>query len=127
MRSQKARSPKVRTPRASKAFDMSALEALSIADLTGVIDAAIELRAQRVVEAREALKQDMEAKAQALGLSVNEVLGMRRGRGGAGKPRGPAPIKYRGPKGEAWSGRGRPPRWLAALEAKGHKREKYLV
>ncbi len=28
-----------------------------------------------------------------------------------------APIKFRGPNGETWSGRGLAPRWLAALEA----------
>ena len=37
------------------------------------------------------------------------------------------PIKYRGPKGETWTGRGLAPRWLAALEAKGKKRERFLV
>jgi DNA-binding protein H-NS len=37
------------------------------------------------------------------------------------------PIKYRGPKGETWTGRGLAPRWLAALEAKGKRRERFLV
>ena len=31
-------------------------------------------------------------------------------------------IKYRGPKGETWTGRGLATRWLAELEAKGKKR-----
>ena len=35
--------------------------------------------------------------------------------------------KYRGPAGEPWAGRGRTPIWLAELEAKGKKRETYLV
>jgi DNA-binding protein H-NS len=35
---------------------------------------------------------------------------------------------YRHPKtGETWSGRGRPARWLAALESAGHKRDSYLI
>jgi DNA-binding protein H-NS len=37
------------------------------------------------------------------------------------------PVKYRGPNGETWSGRGLAPRWLTDLEAKGKKRETYLV
>ena len=35
--------------------------------------------------------------------------------------------KYRGPGGETWTGRGRAPRWLTALEADGKKRESYLI
>jgi DNA-binding protein H-NS len=35
--------------------------------------------------------------------------------------------KYRGPGGETWSGRGPAPRWLAELEAKGKKRESFLI
>jgi DNA-binding protein H-NS len=38
-----------------------------------------------------------------------------------------APVKYRGPSGETWSGRGLAPRWLSELEAKGKKRESYLI
>jgi DNA-binding protein H-NS len=38
------------------------------------------------------------------------------------------PAKYRHPKtGEAWSGRGLTPRWLAAELAKGKKKESFLV
>jgi DNA-binding protein H-NS len=36
-------------------------------------------------------------------------------------------AKYRGPDGETWAGRGLAPRWLAALEAKGKKRETFLI
>ena len=35
--------------------------------------------------------------------------------------------KYRGPKGETWTGRGLAPRWLAALEAQGKKRDRFLI
>jgi DNA-binding protein H-NS len=35
--------------------------------------------------------------------------------------------KYRGPKGETWTGRGRAPRWLTALEADGKKRDSYRI
>lgn len=36
-------------------------------------------------------------------------------------------VKYRGPKGEAWSGRGSMPRWMSALVAKGRKKEEFAV
>lgn len=36
-------------------------------------------------------------------------------------------AKYRGPKGETWSGRGLTPRWLAALVAQGRKKEEFAV
>lgn len=36
-------------------------------------------------------------------------------------------VKYRGPNGEAWTGRGLPPRWLSALIAQGRTREEFAV
>ncbi len=49
----------------------------------------------------------------------------------ARKPRGDTgakrAAKYRGPNGEEWSGRGRMPNWLAALEAEGRNREEFLI
>lgn len=35
--------------------------------------------------------------------------------------------KYRGPNGETWTGRGRQPKWLAALIAEGHALEEFLI
>jgi DNA-binding protein H-NS len=37
------------------------------------------------------------------------------------------PIKFRGPTGETWSGRGRPPGWLVALEGQGSSRAEFKV
>jgi len=39
----------------------------------------------------------------------------------------PVAPKFRGPTGETWTGRGRAPRWLMALEADGHSRETYRI
>jgi DNA-binding protein H-NS len=36
-------------------------------------------------------------------------------------------IKYRGPGGETWTGRGMTPKWVLSYEAKGIKREKMMV
>jgi len=44
------------------------------------------------------------------------------------KARKPVAAKYRNiDTGETWSGRGKPPKWLAALEAAGRKREEFAV
>ena len=36
-------------------------------------------------------------------------------------------AKYRGPEGEAWTGRGLMPRWLAALVAQGRTKEEFAI
>lgn len=41
--------------------------------------------------------------------------------------RPPVEAKYRGPKGEEWSGRGLTPRWLSALIAQGHTKEEFTI
>jgi DNA-binding protein H-NS len=44
-----------------------------------------------------------------------------------GASAGSVAAKYRGPNGENWSGRGLPPRWLAALLAEGKKKEDFAI
>ena len=44
------------------------------------------------------------------------------------KSRKAVAAKYRNPaNSDTWSGRGRVPRWLAALEGAGHKRDEFAV
>ncbi len=44
------------------------------------------------------------------------------------KTRKPVAVKYRNPEtGETWTGRGKAPKWLAAMEAAGRKREEFLL
>ena len=38
-----------------------------------------------------------------------------------------APVKYRGPNGEPWAGRGMKPRWLTAALAEGRSIEEFAV
>lgn len=45
----------------------------------------------------------------------------------AKETRKPAPIKFRGPAGETWSGRGRTPVWLQTLLNQGQSADKYRV
>lgn len=115
----------------------------TLAQLDALIASAQEARQTLVTEARQNLRQEMSAKADALGISVDELMGNQKARRGrppgaksaaAAGPRGPsplkgkkAPVRFRGPNGETWTGRGRTPRWLSALEAKGKSREKFAV
>ena len=45
----------------------------------------------------------------------------------AKKPAVPSPMKYRGPEGQGWTGRGTAPRWLNDLVAAGQTREDFLI
>ena len=45
----------------------------------------------------------------------------------AKKPAVPSPMKYRGPEGQGWTGRGTAPRWLNDLVAAGQTREYFLI
>ncbi|APW47756.1 H-NS histone family protein [Rhodoferax antarcticus] len=74
---------------------------------------------------------DILGKMDAFGITL-EDLERAKGRGrkpaaAAGKSGNPAPVKYRGPNGETWSGRGLMPRWLSALVAQGQSRESFAV
>lgn len=73
---------------------------------------------------------DILAKMEAFGITV-EDLERAKGRGrkpaALGKSGNPAPIKYRGPNGETWTGRGLMPRWLSAKVAEGQAKESFAV
>ena len=115
------------------AFD---LDAMSAQDLNALIEAAEAKRAEKQDEARNALIQEFREKAAELGLELEALLP---GAGGSQAPAGaPArrtrrdaggsvPARFRGPNGETWSGRGRMPKWLSAMEAQGRKRDEFRI
>lgn len=86
--------------------------------------------------------QEILALMQAFGITVKD-LKPRSGRGtkngtrkrtlvragGAAKKKSTAAVavKYRGPTGETWSGRGLTPKWLSALLAQGKTKEEFSV
>jgi DNA-binding protein H-NS len=41
--------------------------------------------------------------------------------------RAPVQVKFRHPNGHTWTGRGKPPRWLAEAEASGTNRETFRI
>ena len=115
------------------------LDRMSVQQLTALIAAAEAKRREKLDEARVALRAEMERRAAELGLSASDLFAQtarqettgqgtrrRRPRSDAGAKRAVA-VRYRGPGGEEWSGRGRTPRWLVALEAEGRNREEFAV
>ena len=75
--------------------------------------------------------EEFRSKLEGLGLRLEDVLVRPRSRPGGRRRRRDtgqtAPIKYRSPQGDSWSGRGRVPQWMQILEAEGHSREEYAV
>jgi DNA-binding protein H-NS len=109
----------------------------------------LEAQARKLEEAAEQKKKQAVAQVVALmkklGVSLDDMTGAkprrtRAAKGAAkkraakkrgakkGGPRKPVAPKFRnGKTGETWSGRGRTPRWLAALESQGKSRDDYRV
>lgn len=85
---------------------------------------ALKKQAEQVRKAELAqVVQEIKEKMAAYGISVSDLRGGR----GKGKRSAVAP-KYRNNKtGETWSGRGRPPRWLAEAEKAGTPRDRFLI
>ena len=94
-------------------------------------------RREKLDDAKAALRAELERRAAELGIASGDLFSWlrqqmpaekeartRKPRGDIGAKRA---AKYRGPSGEEWSGRGRMPNWLAALEAEGRGREKFLI
>jgi DNA-binding protein H-NS len=63
---------------------------------------AEQARKQELAQAVEQVRKIMSD----YGLSMQDIAGT------TAKTRGKAAVKYRGPNGQAWSGRGRKPGWL---------------
>ena len=71
-----------------------------------------------------AVVADIRAKMVEYGLTVADLNG---GRSGTRRGATVAP-KYRNPEtGETWTGRGKPPRWMAAQVAAGKTKEDFLI
>jgi DNA-binding protein H-NS len=91
----------------------------------------------KLEDAKAALRAELERRAAELGIAPGDLFAWLRQQmpvdkgARARKPRDDIGFKraakYRGPNGEEWSGRGRTPSWLTALEAEGRGREEFLI
>ncbi len=100
-----------------------AIDRLNVEDLTAVIQATEERRRDKQQEIRERLIQEFRERADRAGIPL-EVLFPSYGRG---RRREAGPVRYRGPGGQEWVGKGRKPRWLEDLEREGHDKEEFRV
>ena len=108
------------------------LKALSATDLRQLIEDAQAALQSKQEAAKAELRAKWEKEAAAAGLTLASVLPIasgaakddRKGRKDTGST---LPVKFRGPAGEEWSGRGRLPKWIQIAEAEGRKRDDFLV
>lgn len=107
------------------------LEGLPIGDLDKVIAAAQRQREARRESGKKELIDEFRARAEALGLSLDELAAgsPKAGRSAGRDPSTQTPVvKYRNPEtGETWSGRGRAPKWLTLAEQQGRSREEFAA
>lgn len=96
----------------------------------------LKQKAEQLMEEAEQVRQkeideviaDIRQKMQAYGITLQDIggPGTARKRGSRGNAK--APVKYRGPNGETWSGgRGRKPRWVQEALKAGRKIEDFAV
>ena len=114
-----------------RAYIEQTLHRLSVENLNAIIEAAQDRCREKQGEVKEALLREFQEKANRLGMQVNLVPmsapmggGSRKSRRDAGQP---LPVKFRGPNGETWSGRGISPKWLRELEEEGRNKEEFRV
>lgn len=86
------------------------------AELDRQINAALQAEQSKAIETVKTLVKQFQLSA--------EDCGFKSQKSGA-KTKQAAPVKYRGPNGETWAGRGRTPGWLSALESSGSSREQF--
>ena len=99
-------------------------EKMSYADLVGIEQEIARLKVEKQTSERAALKEKLTDIAKQAGFDIQELFGKAR------KGKGSVPPKYRDPKNpeNTWTGRGRPPRWLAAAMKGGKaKKEDFLI
>ncbi len=114
---------------------LTSLEDLSVTALRKVVERATTLIAQKTEGEKRSFIEEVTARAKSLGVSITDLFGKS-----APKPakkaspkkragvRASPPIKFKGPNpDDTWTGRGRRPRWLVALESEGKDRKDYAV
>lgn len=109
------------------------LENMSVQELTALRDAAEAKRLEKLDGARDAILAEAKEKLAQLGLAFETAWP---GRSPEPSPRASkkaatggcqVAAKFRGPNGEEWTGRGRLPKWLHAMEAEGRSRDEFRI
>jgi DNA-binding protein H-NS len=103
---------------------INGLDKMSYTELAELRTQIDRMMVEKQNSERSALRMKMAEMAKQHGLSIEEVLGKGR------KGKGSVAPKYRDPKNpeNTWTGRGRMPRWLAAVTKGGKsKKEDFLI
>jgi DNA-binding protein H-NS len=106
------------------------IETLSLVDLRKHRVAVDDLIKTKEVEDRKKAIEAARAAAEALGFKVEDLFGSRPTAPSVAKDdRQKVAAKYAHPENPelTWTGRGRTPKWIEEKEAKGHKREEFLI
>ena len=90
-------------------------------------EAAINERKAKVESNRAAIVAEIKGVVENMGIKPSELFEADALAPKKRKQYAPVLAKYRGPKGEEWSGRGFTPRWLNALIAEGRTKEEFAV
>ena len=114
-------------------FDLMEMivDRLPIEELLRVREIVEAKRQEKLEEAKNVALEEFRISLERIGLRLEDVLPARQGRRGRRRSRRAEgqslPVKYRSPDGHEWSGRGKIPKWLEQLEAKGHSRDEYVA
>ena len=87
------------------------------------------LDVEKLIELQRSVEAELRDRAQTIRRQLHEQLAdfsarPRRGTSLLGRK---LPPKYRGPRGETWSGRGQHPRWMRPLLRAGRKLESFRI
>lgn len=93
-------------------------------ELEKLIEQARQVERADVLKTVRALVADFGLNAMECGFSQASTKG---GKASSAVVKRVVPVKYAGPKGEFWTGRGRAPKWLETLEAAGRSRSEFLL
>ena len=99
------------------------LEKLSYVELLELRDNVQGAIERRKAEEQATLREKIQEIAKEAGFELEEVVAKRI----AKRTRAKVAPKYRDPKDQAWTGRGRQPRWPVAELKKGKKLEEFLI
>lgn len=99
-------------------MDLSKLNLAELKDL--LAQSAVELK-NREKSDINAARTEINAIAQRLGISLKDLIGAGESTGKVRKQTGKVAVQYRNPSdaSQAWTGRGRQPKWVKELEASG--------
>ena len=104
---------------------LNGIEKMSYAELSDVETQIARLKVEKQNAERNGLGQRLSDMAKEHGFDIHDLFGK-----GVRRGKGTVAIKYRDPKNpeNTWTGRGRMPRWMAAVTRGGKaKREDFLV